>query len=199
MQPEAGALHEGHTPRSVTLPVRAMAVAGVHTLLLANRGQSVASERKTPSLVAVSDHVNFQGANPLVGPNVDAWGPRFPDMTAPYAPSLRATARAVALREGGPLREGVYLATLGPEGGTPAEHRMARRLGADVVGTDAVQNVIAARHMDCRVGLLSVVARPDADFGGGGDRADLRRRIHSHLHTILAELAADVKSEQKSN
>jgi len=199
VDPAAGALHDGATPRAVTLSVRALAVAGVDTLLLANTGTSVAPPNDGPALVAASDHVNFQGANPLVGPNVEDWGPRFPDMTAPYDASLREAARAVALREGLSLRDGVFLALLGPERGTPAEHRMARRLGADVVGTDAVQKVIAARHMGCRVGLFSVVTDPDDGAGAGPDRTDARRAIHSQLHTLLAAVAADVKSEQKSN
>jgi len=158
-------LHDGFTPRQVAFPVRMLAEAGVETLLFANVAGSVHPEIAPGDLFLLTDHINFQGANPLVGPNVEAWGPRFPDMSEPYDPDLRRTAERVALQEGMQLQKGIYFAVLGPNLGTPAEYRMARTLGGDVVGTSMVPEVIAARHMDRRVMAVSVVAdrcSPDA-------------------------------------
>jgi purine-nucleoside phosphorylase len=107
--------------------------------------------------VAISDHLNLQGTSPLVGPNEDALGPRFPDMTNAYDPGLRADARAAAARIGLELREGVYAAWLGPAFETPAEIRMLRALGADLVGMSTVPEVLAARHMGIRCLALSCV------------------------------------------
>jgi purine-nucleoside phosphorylase len=158
-------LHDGFTPRQVAFPVRMLAEAGVGTLLFANAAGSVHPEMEPADLFLLTDHINFQGANPLVGPNVEEWGPRFPDMSEPYDPDLRRTAERVALQEGMQLQKGIYFAVLGPNLGTPAEYRMARTLGGDVVGTSMVPEVIAARHMDRRVMAVSVIAdrcAPDA-------------------------------------
>ena len=158
-------LHGGFTPRQVAFPIRMLAEAGITTLLFANTAGSVHPEIEPADLFLLTDHINFQGANPLVGPNVEEWGPRFPDMSEPYDPDLRRTAEAVALREEMQLQKGIYFAVLGPNLGTPAEYRMARTLGADVVGTSIVPEVIAARHMDLRVMAVSVIAdrcSPDA-------------------------------------
>jgi purine-nucleoside phosphorylase len=159
------ALHDGFTPRQVAFPIRMLAEAGAATLLFANTAGSVHPEIGPGDLFLLTDHINFQGANPLVGPNVEAWGPRFPDMSEPYDPDLRRTAERVALREEMQLQKGIYFAVLGPNLGTPAEYRMARTLGGDVMGTSMVPEVIAARHMDLRVMAVSVIAdrcSPDA-------------------------------------
>lgn len=151
------ALHDGFTPRQVAFPVRVLGELSVDTLLTTNTAGSVSSEMAPSDLVLVTDHINFQGVNPLVGPNVEEWGPRFPDMSEPYDPKLRQTADAVALREGIQLHKGIYFSVLGPNLGTQAEYRMVRTLGADLVGTGSVLEVIAARHMDLRVMTLSVI------------------------------------------
>jgi len=151
-------LHDGFTPRQVAFPIRVLAEAGVETLVLAGTAGSVHPEIEPADLFLFTDHVNFQGANPLVGPNVEDWGPRFPDMSDPYAPELRRTAEQVALGAGISLQKGIYFAVLGPNLGTPAEYRMARTLGADVVGTGMVPEVITARHMDLQVMAVAVVA-----------------------------------------
>jgi purine-nucleoside phosphorylase len=198
----AVALHEGYTPRDVVFPIRVLATAGVETLIFGTTAASVEASIDPGALVLAADHVNFQGANPLVGPNVDAWGPRFPDMTAPYAAALRETARTVARREGVRVQEGVYFATLGPDRGSPAERRMARTLGADVLGTDTVQSVIAARHMDVTVLSVSVVTEAALSTGGGDGPSHVPteplRDAQPHLHTLLNGLAASVKSKEKS-
>ncbi|PSQ95263.1 MAG: purine-nucleoside phosphorylase [Bacteroidetes bacterium SW_9_63_38] len=202
--PDAAALHEGHTPREVVFPIRVLAAAGVETLLFATTAAGVAPEIAPGGLVLAADHINFQGANPLVGPNVDAWGPRFPDMTHPYAASLRRSARAVARREGLRVQEGVYFATMGPDRGSPAEFRMARTLGADVLGTDTVQSVIAARHMDVEVLSVSVVTEGRRPTGGSANSSsgrgeplrDAQSRLH--VHALLAGIVSSVKSKEKS-
>jgi len=158
-------LHDGFTPRQVAFPIRMLAEAGIDTLLFTATAGSVHPEVAPSDLFLVTDHINFQGVNPLVGPNVEEWGPRFPDMSEPYDPALRKDAERVALQEGIELQKGIYFAVLGPNLGTQAEYRMVRTLGADVVGTGMVPEVLAARHMDVRVLALSVVTdrcSPDA-------------------------------------
>lgn len=105
----------------------------------------------------LSDHINLQGSNPLVGRNHEAWGPRFPDMSEPYDLELRHLARECALRSGITLHEGVYVAVLGPLLETRAEYRYLLDIGADVVGMSTVPEVIVARHMGLRVAALSVI------------------------------------------
>ena len=173
-------LHDGFTPRQVAFPIRMLADAGVETVLFANTAGSVHPEVEPGDLFLVTDHVNFQGANPLVGPNVEEWGPRFPDMSEPYAPELRREAERVALREGISLQKGIYFAVLGPNLGTPAEYRMVRTLGGDVVGTGTVPEVIAARHMDRRVMTVSVIAdRCSPDSANPISTADMTEAVAS--------------------
>jgi len=113
----------------------------------------------------LTDHLNMLGTNPLRGPNDDSIGPRFPDMSAPYAPSLQAAAHASAEAEGITLKEGVYLATSGPTYETPAEVRAFRVLGADAVGMSTVPECIAANHAGLRVGAVSCITNRAAGLG----------------------------------
>lgn len=195
-------LHGGYTARQVAFPIRMLGEVGVETVLFTNTAGSVHPEVDPADLFLVTDHVNFQGLNPLVGPNVAEWGPRFPDMTAPYDPELRQMAEDVALREGIKLQKGIYFATLGPNLGTQAEYRMVRTLGADVVGTDTVPEVIAARHMDLRVMAVSVIAdrcAPDAaEPVSTGKMTEAFDAARPRLRHLLGEIAADLRNASES-
>lgn len=150
-------LYEGYSPQQITLPVRVMARLGVTTLLVSNAAGGMHPDMRRGDLMLISDHVNLQFANPLAGPNVDAWGPRFPDMSEAYSERLRAVARASAARRGIALREGVYVAVAGPNLETAAEYRFLHGIGADAVGMSTVPEVIVARHMGLECLAMSVI------------------------------------------
>jgi purine-nucleoside phosphorylase len=150
-------LYEGYTPQQVTFPVRVVAKLGVHSIVLTNAagGINLAYERGT--LALISDHINLQGVNPLIGPNDDSLGPRFPDMSHAYPEHYRHIAKQVAAEQGISLAEGVYAAMLGPSYETPAEIRYLRAIGADLAGMSTVAEVIVANHMGLRVLGISCV------------------------------------------
>lgn len=150
-------LYEGHSPDRVVFGVRVLGRLGVGALVLTNACGAIDETLEPGQLVAISDHLNLQGASPLVGPNDDTLGPRFPDLSDAYDPDARALAAEAARRLGLELREGVYAAWLGPAFETPAEIRMLRALGADLVGMSTVPEVLAARHMGIRCLALSCV------------------------------------------
>jgi purine-nucleoside phosphorylase len=155
-------LYEGVPAAKVVFGVRVLGSLGIESLVLTNACGGIDPGVAPGTLVAVSDHFNLQGTSPLVGPNDDALGPRFPDMTDAYDPTYRALAREAAERLGIPLGEGVYAAWLGPAFETPAEIRMLRTLGADLVGMSTVPEVLAARHMGIRCLALSCVTNAAA-------------------------------------
>ena len=150
-------LYEGVPPDRAVLGVRVLGRLGVRTLVVTNAAGAIDEGLRPGQLVLISDHVNLLGASPLVGPNDDVLGPRFPDMSDAYDPALRARARDAASGLGHEVGEGVYGAWLGPQFETPAEIRFMRAIGGDLVGMSTVQEVIAARHMGIRVLGLSVV------------------------------------------
>jgi len=157
--------YEGYTLQQVAFPVRVLRALGAKTLIVSNVSGGMHPLWSTGDLVLISDHINLLGDNPLVGANVDAEGPRFPDMSAAYDPALRKLARDVALAHKIVLREGVYVAVPGPNLETRAEYRMLRALGADVVGMSTVPEVITAVHQGMRVLGLSIITDnclPDA-------------------------------------
>jgi purine-nucleoside phosphorylase len=150
-------LYEGYTPQDVVFGVRVMRQLGVRTLLVTNAAGSINPAFPQGSLVLLSDHINFTGENPCVGPNDDSLGPRFFDMSDAYSAELRARARAVAKNLAIDLPEGVYLALKGPNFETPAEIRFFGKIGADLVGMSTVPEVIAATHMGMRCLAISCV------------------------------------------
>lgn len=149
--------YEGYTLRQVTLPVRVLSALGAPVLIVSNACGGMNPEWRAGDVLLIADHINLLGDSPLIGPNDDRRGPRFPDMSAPYDAGLRAIAREVARAEGVALREGVYVAVAGPSLETRAEYRMLRGLGADVVGMSTVPEVIVAVHEGMRVLGLSII------------------------------------------
>ena len=149
--------YEGYTLQQVAFPVRVLKALGARTLVVSNVSGGMHPLWGTGDLVLLSDHINMLGDNPLVGPNDDGDGPRFPDMTEPYDAKLRDLARAVALEQKITLREGVYVAVPGPNLETRAEYRMLRAVGADLVGMSTVPEVIVAVHQGMRVLGFSII------------------------------------------
>lgn len=150
-------LYEGHDTWQVVHGVRTMAKLGVHAVLVTNAAGGLDRAHTPGDLMLVEDHLNLTGGSPLIGPNTDALGPRFPDMTEAYAKSLREAAFAAAAEVGVSLQRGVYAGLLGPTYETPAEVRMLATLGAQAVGMSTVHEVIALRHMGVRVGAVSCI------------------------------------------
>lgn len=151
-------LYEGYSPTVVTFPIRVMKKLGIQTLIVTNAAGGINISYEPGDLVVLSDHINMTGGNPLIGPNDAALGVRFPDMSEAYSRRLRALAQQVAEEQQIVLREGVYAGLLGPTYETPAEIRMLRVLGADVVGMSTVSEVIAARHAGIEVLGFSCVS-----------------------------------------
>ena len=143
-------LYEGYTAAQATFGVRVLGSLGVRSMVFTNAAGGIHLALERGRLVLISDHINLQGANPLVGPNDESLGPRFPDMSDAYSRELREIAKQVAEELCIPISEGVYAAMLGPSYETPAEIRFLRIIGADVVGMSTAAEVIAANHMGIR-------------------------------------------------
>jgi len=150
-------LYEGYSPVEVTYPIRVMQALGVGTLIITNAAGGLNPDFSPGDIMAISDHLNLTGSNPLVGPNDDDLGDRFPDMSRVYTPDLAAAAHAAAGRSDLTLRTGVYAGLLGPSLETPAEIRYLRRIGADAVGLSSVHEAIVGVHAGMRVLGLSII------------------------------------------
>lgn len=150
-------LYEGTQPSSVAVPVRTVRALGAETIVLTNAAGSINPAAGPGAIMALTDHINMTGLNPLAGPNDDAIGPRFVGLGDTYNIDLRAGLHAAAEAEGVTLHEGVYLAVLGPSFETPAEIRAFRTLGADAVGMSTVPEAIVARHCGLRVAAVSAI------------------------------------------
>ncbi|MHA6483826.1 purine-nucleoside phosphorylase [Paenibacillus sp. strain BS8-2] len=150
-------MYEGYGPELTAFPVRVMKALGVTSLLVTNAAGGINLAFASGNLMLISDHINLTGRNPLIGPNDEELGVRFPDMSEAYSKRLRAAAKEIAHNQGFALQEGVYVGLTGPSYETPAEIRMLRTLGADAVGMSTVAEVIAARHSGIEVVGISCI------------------------------------------
>jgi purine-nucleoside phosphorylase len=195
-------LYEGYSANEVAFPTRVFGRMGVRALILTNAAGGINLEYKQGALVVITDHINLQGHNPLVGPNDDRFGPRFPDMTQAYSKPYRETALRAARKLGKTVYHGVYAALLGPNYETPAEIRYLRAIGADLVGMSTIPEVIAARHMGLKVLAISCVTNMAAgisdevlnheDVLATGER--VKGDFVALLRAVLPEIAADLKT-----
>jgi purine-nucleoside phosphorylase len=178
-------LYEGHAAETVALPVRVMAALGVRTLILTNAAGGIRRTFSRGALMMIADHVNLTFRNPLIGPVLPG-EERFPDMSQPYDGALRALAREVARERSIALEEGIYMQLLGPSYETPAEVRMAERLGADAVGMSTAVEVIAARARGMRCLAFSTITNPAAGITG-------ERLSHAEVMEVAARVAGDLE------
>jgi purine-nucleoside phosphorylase len=191
-------LYEGVEADRVVFGVRVLGRLGIRTLVVTNAAGGIDESFRPGLLVLISDHVNLLGTSPLVGPNDETLGPRFPDMSDAYDPGLLEAAREAAERLGIEVGEGVYAAWLGPQFETPAEIRFMRAIGADLAGMSTVPEVIAARHLGIRCLGISVVTNPAAGFGTQklahddvlAVGAEAQPRLTALLRKLLPVLAA---------
>jgi purine-nucleoside phosphorylase len=192
-------LYEGYSPQEVTFPIRVFGRMGIRAVILTNAAGGINLNYKQGALVVIRDHINLQGANPLVGPNDDRFGARFPDMTRAYSREYRQIAREEAAKLNIPQHEGVYAGLLGPSYETPAEIEYLRRIGADLVGMSTVAEVIAARHMEMNVLAISCVTNmaagildqplSHAEVMETGER--VKTIFEALLHAVLPRIAKD--------
>jgi purine-nucleoside phosphorylase len=150
-------LYEGYSPEEVTFPVRVMARLGIRYLLISSAAGGLNPQFEQGDLMVITDHINLKGMNPLRGPNLEAFGPRFPDMSRAYPANLIRIAREEALQLGVMIRQGVYAGVLGPSLETPAETRFLRMIGADAVGMSTVSQTIVGVHCGLKVLAIAVV------------------------------------------
>ena len=184
--------YEGYSQREVTLLLRAVLALGVETVVLTNAAGGLDPDYDPGDVMLIADHLNLSGDNPLLGPNLDRFGVRFPPLLDAYDPGLRASARESAGRTGVSLREGVYVMLAGPSYETRAEMRMLRKLGGDAVGMSTAHETIVARHALRRVLAFSLItnkATDDVDAGATHDEVIEMGRVGAErLVTLLGDL-----------
>ncbi len=197
-------LYEGYSPQEVAFPIRVFARMGVRAIILTNAAGGIDRSYSQGALVVIRDHINLQGHNPLVGPNDDRFGVRFPDMTRAYDRDYRTMAREQAATLGITLHEGIYAAMLGPSYETPAEIEFLHRIGADLVGMSTVTEVVAARHSGMKVLAISCVTNMaagildqplnHAEVMETGER--VRSTFEALLRAIIPQIAKDVDGQK---
>jgi purine-nucleoside phosphorylase len=193
-------LYEGYSAKQVAFPARVFAQMGVRALIVTNAAGGINLNYSKGALVALRDHINLQGANPLIGPNDDRCGPRFPDMTRAYDPEFRRFVAEAGKNLSLNLHEGVYLALTGPNYETPAEIQAFRTLGADLVGMSTVPEVLAARHSGIRVLGISCVTNMAAGITGKALSAEevfetgakVKHQFIALLRAIIPRIAASL-------
>jgi purine-nucleoside phosphorylase len=193
--------YEGYSAQQVAFPMRVLGRLGIRSAILTNAAGGINTKYNRGALVVISDHINLQGVNPLIGPNDDRFGPRFPDMTQAYWNPYREIALAEAKQLGINVPEGVYAALAGPNYETPAEIRYLRTIGADLVGMSTVPETIAARHMGIRVLGISCVTNMAAgildqvldhkEVMETGER--VKGQFIALLRALMPRIAADSK------
>jgi purine-nucleoside phosphorylase len=193
-------LYEGYSVHEVAFPMRVFGRTGIGAAVITNAAGGINLKYQQGALVVISDHINLQGVNPLVGPNDERFGPRFPDMTHAYHKPYNKAAKEEAARLGLALEDGVYAGLLGPSYETPAEIRYLRVIGADLVGMSTVAEVIAARHMGIKVLAISCVTNMAAgildqvlshqEVIETGEK--VRVQFEALLRAVLPRIAADL-------
>jgi purine-nucleoside phosphorylase len=194
-------LYEGYSASEVAFPTRVLRHMGIRALILTNAAGGINTEYKQGALVVISDHINLQGQNPLVGPNDERFGPRFPDMTQAYWKPYREIAVQAARKLGKTVHQGIYAGLLGPSYETPAEIRYLRTIGADLVGMSTIPEVLAARHMGIKVLAVSCVTNMAAGILdqplNHEEVLETGRRVQGDfvalLQAVLPEIAKDVE------
>jgi purine-nucleoside phosphorylase len=199
--------YEGYTAQQVAFPMRVLGRLGVRSAILTNAAGGINKEYKQGALVVISDHINLQGINPLIGPNDERYGPRFPDMSQAYWKPYREITLAEAKKLGIAAPEGVYAALAGPNYETPAEIRYLRTIGADLVGMSTVPETLAARHTGIRVLGISCVTNMAAgildqvldhkEVMATGER--VKGQFIALLRAVLPRIAADVEQRKAKN
>lgn len=193
--------YEGHPMEEIVLPVRTLAALGVETLFLTNASGGINENYHPGDLVAITDHINLSGRNPLVGPNIAELGPRFPDMTQAYDPELISLMQKVAKNHHVDIKSGVYCSVLGPTYETPAEIRMIKTIGGDLVGMSTVPEVIAANHLGLKVAGVACITNYAAGIKPEKlSHADVKKVAEKAMvgfATILTETIGELKKAGK--
>ena len=188
--------YEGHSFADVAYPTRLMIELGIDLLLLSNASGAVNPNYHVGDVMIVEDHINLMWGNPLIGPNRDDIGPRFPDVSAPYDSQLIDLAHELSRDAPVGIRQGVYMAMAGPSYETRAEYRMARVLGADVVGMSTVPEVLVARHAGIRCAAFSVVSNvfdPNALVGSTGEEIV---RVVAHSEPVVRKIVQGIVARE---
>ena len=194
----AGRFHyyEGYGAQDVVYPIKVMKLLGIETLLLSNAAGGVNTSYKVGDIMIIKDHISFFTPNPLIGKNIEEFGPRFPDMSEPYKKNLIQKARDIAARNGYDVKEGVYVAVTGPTFETRAEYKLIHAIGGDVVGMSTVQESIVANHMGLQVFAMSVVTdvgiREENNIITHEEVLHAAKEAEPKLATIFKELVAAI-------